>query len=152
VRVEQESSKEAGGIADVDDGGNVDSGGGGVNDENKLTALGDGSEGGDVSLAQNNESHVHIPMVSNQDEETEVLTLTLKNPPSPHHHHPDKELDMPSPKSPAGGKEGLSSHVISFDDFEEEDRDCFIPGRIASNKWIDFSKGRPPDLGYSSCV
>ena len=39
-----------------------------------------------------------------------------------------------------------------WDDFEEGFEDEFIPGRISSSRWIDLSRGRPPDLGYSSCV
>ena len=40
-----------------------------------------------------------------------------------------------------------------WDDFEDDadGEEFFIPGRVSSARWIDLSRGRPPDLGYSSC-
>ena len=38
-----------------------------------------------------------------------------------------------------------------FDDDDDDDSEYFIPGRISAARWIDLSRGRPPDLGYSSC-
>jgi hypothetical protein len=49
---------------------------------------------------------------------------------------------------PCGGGSGR----LRWDDFDEDDPHDFIPGRISTGRWIDLSRGRPPDLGYSSCV
>ena len=38
-----------------------------------------------------------------------------------------------------------------FEDDSEDEAEFFIPGRVSSSRWIDLSRGRPPDLGYSSC-
>eukprot|EP00615_Pteridomonas_danica_P006447 CAMPEP_0114343266 /NCGR_PEP_ID=MMETSP0101-20121206/10458_1 /TAXON_ID=38822 ORGANISM="Pteridomonas danica, Strain PT" /NCGR_SAMPLE_ID=MMETSP0101 /ASSEMBLY_ACC=CAM_ASM_000211 /LENGTH=438 /DNA_ID=CAMNT_0001477863 /DNA_START=6 /DNA_END=1319 /DNA_ORIENTATION=- len=59
---------------------------------------------------------------------------------------PPSPLSPLSPLSPSSPSHHHSKPVVDWDDFDDE-VDCFIPGRIASSRWIDFSKGRPPDLG-----
>jgi hypothetical protein len=58
-----------------------------------------------------------------------------------------------------GSDDGASQETDKhqrYDDFEDDGEEDFIrdfiPGRISESRWIDLSRGRPPDLGYSSCV
>lgn len=88
---------------------------------------------------------------SNQDSESnskEILELM-----EPHVPNITTTEEEENPMAEKGkGLNHQSLVLLSFDDFEEDNRDCFIPGRIATSRWIDFSKGRPPDMGYNSCV
>jgi hypothetical protein len=41
--------------------------------------------------------------------------------------------------------------MVENDDFGFDEGEL-IPGRIASGRWIDLSRGRPHDLGYRACI